>query len=189
MPSAEYDLGYLRAAVAALEDYLMANEVYWPIGAASPAGEPDYPRLTLGGLLLAQKRAHARDLSPEQRHELAEIDEQIDNLRNRWRVAWERKAGRSFSARLRLWNDFIEEYRANPSANLDRYAYEVERRVMLDLFREEAGAIPEAELKSLESLDKLLRAVLIPGDFIWEAELQSGFPKQKYWYLYGRPKA
>ncbi|HEY5573072.1 MAG TPA: hypothetical protein VIK64_08690, partial [Anaerolineales bacterium] len=63
MPSAEYDLGYLRAAVAALEDYLMSNELYWPIGAASPAGEPDYPRLTLGGLLLAQKRAHARDLS------------------------------------------------------------------------------------------------------------------------------
>lgn len=186
MPSVEYDLGYLRAALDTLEDYVLSTELYWPIGAKSPAREPDYPRLTLGGVLLAQKRAHAQDMSVEQRNELASIDEQIDAIRNRWRVAWERKAGRGFSQRLRLWNNFIEDYRHNPRGNADRYNYEVERRVMLHLLREEADAIPEAEQELLEALDKLLRAVLMPGDFIWEQQLESGFPKETYWYLYGR---
>lgn len=67
MPSAEYDLGYLKAGISALENYLLSNDLYWPVGASSPSGEPAYPRLTLGGLLLAQKRAHARNLTPEQR--------------------------------------------------------------------------------------------------------------------------
>jgi uncharacterized protein YukE len=188
MASADYDLGYLRAALDTLEDYLLSTEIYWPIGADSPAGAPDYPRLTLGGLLLAQKRAHAQDLSAEHRNELARIDEQIDALRSRWRVAWERKAGRGFSQRLRLWNDFIEDYRQNPKDNADRYNYEVERRVMLHLLGDEADAIPEAEHELLKGLDKLLGAVLIPDDFIWEQQLQSGFPRETYWYLYGRPR-
>ncbi len=188
MPSAEYDLGYLKAAIITLEPYLLSTELYWPIGVRSPAGEPDYPRMTLGYMLLAQKRAHARDLSMEQQSELARIDEQIDELRSRWRVAWERKAGRGFSARLRLWNNFIEDYRERPSANVDRYGYEVERRVMLHLLHDEAEAIPAAESELLIGLDKLLRAVLIPGEFIWDPELQSGFPQETYWYLYGRPR-
>lgn len=188
MPSAKYELGYLRAALDTLEDYLLSTELYWPIGAASPAGEPDYPRLTLGGMLLAQKRAHAQDMTVEQRDELARIDEQIDAIRNRWRVAWERKAGKGFSQRLRLWNDFIEDYRQNPKGNADRYNYEAERRVMLHLLGNEADVIPEAEQELLMALDKLLRAVLIPGNFIWDQQLQRGFPKATYWYLYGQPR-
>lgn len=189
MPSAEYDLGYLKAALDTLEEYLLSTELYWPIGTVSPSGEPAYPRLTLGGMLLAQKRAHAQDLTVEQRNELAGLDEHIDAMRNRWRVAWERKAGRGFNQRLRLWNDFIEDYRQNPQGNVDRYNYEVERRVMLHLLWDEAEAIPEAEQDLLEGLDKLLRSVLIPGDFIWDQHLQSGFPKETYWYLYGQPRS
>lgn len=188
MPSAEYDLGYLRAGIPALENYLLSNDLYWPIGASPPGGEPAYPRLTLGGLLLAQKRAHARDLTPQQRDELARLDEQMDDVRDRWRVAWERKAGRSFQARLRLWKNFLEDYRESPSANTDRYRYEVERRVMLHLLMDEAESVPQADLDLLKSLDKVVGAVLVPGDFIWDRELENGFPREPYWYLYGQLK-
>jgi hypothetical protein len=189
MPSAEYDLGYLRAGMSALEDYLLSNDLYWPIGAGSPSGTPPYPRLTLGGLLLAQKRAHARNLTPEQRDELARLDEQMDDVRDRWQVAWERKAGRSFQARLRLWNNFLEDYRESPSANIDRYRYEVERRVMLHLLMAEAEEVHEADMQLLKVLDEVVRSVLVPGEFIWDAALENGFPRESYWYLYGQLKA
>ena len=188
MLSAEYDLGYLRAGIPALENYLLSNDLYWPIGASSPSGERPYPRLTLGGLLLAQKRAHARDLTPAQRDELARLDEQMDDVRNRWQVAWERKAGRSFQARLRLWNNFLEDYRESPSANADRYHYEVERRVMLHLLMNEAKAISEADMELLRGLDKVVRSALVPDDFIWDPEHENGFPREPYWYLYGQLK-
>ena len=188
MPSAEFDLGYLRAGTSALENYLLSNDLYWPIGAGSPGGEPPYPRLTLGGLVLAQKRTHARGLTLEQRDELARLDEMMDDVRDRWRVSWERKAGRSFQARLRLWNNFLEDYRESPSANADRYRYEVERRVMLHLLGDEAGDVPEADMELLEVLDKVVHSALVPGDFIWDAELANGFPREPYWYLYGQLK-
>lgn len=112
----------------------------------------------------------------------------MDDVRDRWRVAWERKAGRGFQARLRLWNSFLEDYRENPNANADRYRYEVERRVMLHLLMDEAEAIPEAEMDLLKDLDKVVRSALAPGDFIWGPELENGFPQEPYWYLYGQFK-
>jgi len=189
MPSVEYDLGYLRAGLAALESYLLSKELYWNLGASSPRGEPAYPPLTLSGLLLSQARLHARSLDFSQRDELARIDEQMDEVRSRWRVAWDNKAAHDFRARLNLWRDFIEEYRERPEANADRYAYEVRLRVMLHLLASEASDIPVNETDLLAGLDRLLQAVFVPGDFIWEEELSSGFPRDTYWYLYGNLKS
>lgn len=186
MPSAAYDLGYLRAGLAALEGYLLSKELYWNLGAGPPPGEPAYPALTLSGLLLAQARLHARSLDMAQRDELGRLDEQMDEVRARWRVAWENKAAHDFRARLNLWRDFIEEYREMPEANADRYGYEVQRRVMLHLLTPEAAEIPQAEIQLLQELDAVLRAALVPGDFVWEEELAAGFPKDPYWFLYGR---
>lgn len=186
MPSAEYDLRYLRAGLVMLEKYLLSNELYWPIGTHPPAGEPPYPRLTLSAMLLARRRVHARPLDADQRAALAEMEQQMDALRSNWRVAWGKKAVAEFRARLTLWRNFMEEYRDKPDANADRYGYEVGRRVQLHLLAPDAGDVPQSELELLNGLDKLLRAVFVPGDFTWEAELEPAFPKDPFWYLYGR---
>ncbi|HEX7973485.1 MAG TPA: hypothetical protein VF498_03680, partial [Anaerolineales bacterium] len=81
MPSVEYDLRYLQAGVETLEDYLLSSSVFWNIGASPPHGEPAYPQLTLGGLMLSKLRIHARPLTPEQSAELATIDQQLDTAR------------------------------------------------------------------------------------------------------------
>jgi len=188
MPTLEYDLGYLQAACSILGDYLLSADLYWSIGNSPRRGEPPYPSLTLGGVLLAQARAHARPASGRLNEQIAQADEQINAVRQRWRSAWGRKAARDFHARLNLWRDFLEEYRQNPEANLDRYAYEVSRRVMSHLLESEAGEIPKAEIELLVGLDRLLRIVLIPGGFVWEKKLAPGFPQEVYWYLYGKLK-
>jgi hypothetical protein len=188
MPSAEYDLRYLQAGVPVLEDYILSSDLYWPAGVSALFGEPPYPQLTLGGLMLATTRTQAHTLTATQSPQLDSLTAQIATIRSRWRTAWGKKARAEFHWRLNLWRDFLAEYRESPGENFDRYAYEVTRRVQLHLLRLDAEGIPSEEITLLDSLDRLLNAVFQPGEFIWEPELSSGFPTQAFWYLYGKVK-
>lgn len=189
MPSIESDLSYLRAGADALQDYLLSNDIFWPIGAPAPAGEPPLPQLTLGGMLLAQARLLAKTgsakMSSQQQVELTNLEERLNAARGRWRVAWENKAGKEYGARLNLWRNFLNEYRENPENNAGRYSYEVSRRVQLQLLGKE-GAITPEQGEMLKGLDLLLKGIFQPGGFIWDDELAGGFPPETYWYLYGR---
>jgi hypothetical protein len=186
--SAAYDLGFIQAGVDLLEDYLLSKDIYWPLGKNPPHGKPDYPSFTLGSLLLARARAFARALSGQNQDRLSHLEIQLEAIRGKWRVAWGKKAAQEYRARLNLWRDFLEEYRHDPEANGRRYSYEVGRRVMLELLETEADEILVAEKKLSSSLDQYLKAVLLPGNFIWEQDLIAGFPETSYWYLYGELK-
>jgi hypothetical protein len=186
MLTASYDLNYLRAGLDQLESYLLSKDIYRPLGLQPAHGLPPYPQLTLGWLLLARLRAQATAQTPAERLELERLSLQLDALRSRWRSAWGLKAQAEARARLNLWRDFLEEYRQDPAANSDRFAYEVNRRLLLDLLAPEADSLPAAALQALAGLDGWLRAVLLPGSFIWEAPLAVSFPPAPYWYLYGK---
>jgi len=108
-------------------------------------------------------------------------------IRSKWRGNWGKKAAQDFSSRLALWRNFLGDYRKVPDDQAPFYAYEVRTRVILQLLEPEAVGIPAAELDMRTGLDTLLRAILVPGEFIWEAALESGFPKADYWYLYAQP--
>ncbi len=185
MSSPDYELRYFMAASASLEDYLLSKELYWVLHLTVPIGSPPYPPLTLDGLLLAQARLQGYSLSGIQQSRFTNICAQVDAMRSRWRVAWEQKAARSFRSRLNLWRDFIDEYGADPGDHADRYPYEVRLRVMLQLLEYDAHPMITTELELLEHLDSLLRSRLVPGQFIWDAELEKAFPADVYWYLYG----
>ena len=184
MVSAEYDLGYIGAALPVLESYLLAEDVYWSLVAAPPGGGPTYPNLTLGTLLLTLQKLRARSLSRDQHFELERAESKIGRQQLQWRSAWEKKSSREFGARLRLWRNYIEDYRRDAENNVDRYAYEVSRRVMLTLLADFADPANE-EIELLHGLDIMLQSVFIPGSFIWGEEYASGFPVDRFWYLYG----
>ena len=186
MLTAPYDLQYLQAGLDQLESYLLSTDIYRLLGLQAAPGPPPYPQLTLGWLLLARRRAQATAQTPNERFELDRITLQLDAQRSRWRSAWGNKAQAEFRARLNLWRDFLEEYRQDPAANYDRFAYEVNRRVLLELLTPEAARLPEADLQALAGLDGWLRAAFLPGEFIWEPILSSAFPRQPFWYLYGK---
>jgi hypothetical protein len=186
VPSVEYDFGYLRAAIPILENYLLSKDLYWALADSSPRGSPAYPQLTIGNLLLADARLNARQFSFEIQVELERLDNMLWAIAAKWRQAWQNKSGRDFSARLRLWRDFLEEYRAQPDNHIDRYPYEVGRRVQLELLANQLDEIPAAEHELLAGLDKMLGAVFVPGGFVWDADLVGGFPNPPFWYLYGQ---
>ena len=132
MKTFEYDLGYIQAGVEVMESYLLSDEVFWPVSATPPEGAPDYPRLTLDGLLLAECRLKAYPQDQAQSAQVQGVISDVELIRSKWRVMWEKKAGRCNSVRLRMWRDFLDEYRSSPQENADRYTYEVRVRVMLD---------------------------------------------------------
>jgi hypothetical protein len=183
--TSEYDLRYLRAGIDLLESYLLSQDIYRSLGVAPPAGEPPYPQLTLGWLLLSCRRLQASAVTPAQRDEAARLGAGLDATRTHWRVAWGNKARAEFRARLNLWRDFLDEYRAQPEANYDRYGYEVSRRVLLELLQPEAEGQEQADLDMLGGLDGLLKALFRPGEFVWDADLARAFPAGIYWFLYG----
>jgi hypothetical protein len=141
----DYEIGYLQAGVSALENYLLSHELYRPLDANALPGERPYPQLTLGGILLSRARAWAYPKSFSQQAELQNLDEQIEAVKVHWRVAWGKKASQSFQARLKLWRDYLDETIDKPEANADRYAYEVERRVMLHLLSPDTENLPQLD--------------------------------------------
>jgi hypothetical protein len=188
MPTAEYDLRYLREALESLESFLLADELFWNLPVQPPPGEPAYPALTLGGVLLSRSRLAALNLGAAEYTQFRSLSLQLDALLSRWRTAWERKALRSFKSRLAQWANFIEDYRKHPDAHVDRYVYEVRLRLMLDLLAVDLPEVPEEQAQLLKSLDSILSQVLEGSDFVWGKAYRDGFPRQKYWYLYGRLK-
>jgi hypothetical protein len=185
---AEYELRFINAGIDQLESYLLSNDIYRPIGVQPPSGGPPYPQLTLGWLLLFRLKAQAICQSGDQRAELELLNSKLGAIRAHWRSAWNNKSKAEFQARLNLWRDFLEEYRRLPGQNFDRYAFEVNRRAMLDLLLLEIEKLPHADKDSLEGLDKLLNTAFIPGEFIWDERFVPSFPRPNFWYLYGSLK-
>ena len=140
----ENDKAYLEAGIPELGDYLLSKELYWPISARGYT----LPRLTIGGTLLAQARLEARG------ERIESLVMQLDGVRSKWRVAWETKAGREVQARMRLWSNYLADYRHNPEAHADAYPHEVRYRVMLHLLLAELPA-PPAEQEALSQLDSV----------------------------------
>jgi hypothetical protein len=166
MPSPAEDRKYIEKGIDALENYLLSDVIYYPMIAPMPS-------LTLGGLMLAQRRLNAyEDASP--------LDMRLDTLRTRWRATWEKKAAQELRTRLKLWENYLNEYRYNEDL-AEYYAHEVRLRVMLGLLTDELKEEPD----ELFVLDQLLRANFIPGEFIWDEVLSVEFSRDDFWFLYG----
>jgi hypothetical protein len=187
MATINADLAFLQAGVSEMKAYLLSDLLFWPLSARPQSGGPAFPSLTLGGLLLARTRLRARG-SFQSEGKLVKLEEELEANRHRWGSAWVRKANWEFSSRLRQWQNFMEEYRQNPEAQAGFFKHEVGLRVMLALLAGAESEPPEAESEMLKALDRLLKLAFINGEFIWEPGLESGFPPETYWFLYGHLK-
>jgi len=186
MNTSRYQLDFIQAAVDQLKDFLFSDLIYWPIGIRAASGYKAYPQLTLGTLLLFLHQAEALSTDSESKTELSRSKTDIELIRTKWQAHWRRKAEAEFSARIKLWRDFLQEYRKDPEGNFDRYEYEVTRRVMLEWLAQESSSLKRPELEMLKSLDLLLKSLMVHGDFIWDQNLKPEFPEEVFWYLYGK---
>lgn len=181
-----YEIRYVETMLPELEKYLRSRELYRLVFVPREGDEPPYPTLTLGTYLLALKRAQGFIKTANQQSHWQKLARETDHLRSKWKQAWLDKARLDSSSRLRRWGDFLREYLQKPADQIDRYVYEVRNRVILELLKEENPDLSET-WNTLEQLDQRLRERWLKGNFIWESELETSFPPDLFWFLWGKP--
>lgn len=179
------DVRTVEAMAARLKPYIYEDELY-----GSMPG--DLPKLTIGGLLMRLSRLSALPglLSPAQQGTVSAAQNQFDGIRKEWGVAYENKLQRELKVRISALDQFFNECADNLRGCADEYPSQVEKRVMVELLKDEASvrsSLPAGLKGGLTALDNKIHRYFDPGDFIWDARLEPAYPKEKYWFLYGKP--
>lgn len=185
----EKDWVFLQAAVPELEDYLLSPVLFWPLNLRTGYPIPeDLTRLTLGNLLLTQARLKAFPWPEAQQVTLSNLTREIQQVRERWRANWQKKATQEIPSRLNLWKHAVEEILEAPT-NLSpsTWAYQVRHRAILHFLFGEVPANATPYTEALAALDQRLRPARPLNGFLWEAEIQAAFPPETFWFLYILP--
>lgn len=185
MQTIDEERAYLEAVLPELPDFLLSKDIYWPAGPRiTGPSRSQFAQLSLGNIRLAEARLVAG--SSLELH--ADLIAAIDQLNNRWRSNWSKKAALEFSSRLRMWKDRLEELLRDPSTAY--YRYEVRLRVILALLADDLLAgIPLQEQEYLAGLDARLKSASVKAGFIWDPVQQAGFAEETHWYLYRELKS
>ena len=181
MWDAEASLKSLEEAVEEIESYLLSNDIIW-----ARSGRPS---LSIG-LISLNLRWLGPILESDDQARLQSVKSKLAAVRDRWRVAWERKAVVELRSRLNLWRGYLGDLERRPGLG-SSYPQEVRNRaISVDLLKA-AGNQPEIKTlaASLDAVDRRLRENFQPGSFAWEQVPESAFPAEPYWFLYGRPRS
>ena len=171
MTAKDLNLRFVIEALPSLQDYLLSNELYWPLSGT-------LPRLTPGSLLLT-----LAFLSITEPVEAEKYHGQVDLVRSRWRTAWDKKISREFSNRMRLWSQYVSDQIKHPEQNMESFKVQVRGRVILQLLMDDFTDI--ALINELSNWDDLVKQKFIPGKFLWDSNFEILFPVEVYWFLYG----
>lgn len=170
------NLLFLKAGLEQLKDYLLSTEIFWNL--SLPA---NYPQFTLGNLLLAAAEVQAASGSmATDSSQVSELLAELAKQKKEWRTNWERKAQKEFGARLRQWVQYVDELAESRNRGPAHYKTDVRVRALLELLAAEAPALRG----QLASPDARLKRLIADGDFIWDEDVKSAFPKSKYWFLW-----
>jgi len=181
MSDKTYETKYLDDVLPRLSDYLLQDDLFWPVNTFAT---PPYPKLTLGNALLFLMRLQAKDAEAAQ-----DYVAKLDALRNEWKSHWEEKAVEEYKSRLQHWRQYLDELIKEPQTHAAYYHTEVRLRTLLSILHDEvkqSDLPPEAEL--LSALDSRLKAHVVSGDFVWGEDYAAVFSQGEYWYLYARPR-
>ncbi|GAP20125.1 hypothetical protein [Leptolinea tardivitalis] len=166
------DVEYLKASPSELEAYLLSHDIIRQL--------PDFS-FSAGGILLAYKRLESASLINEQ----VEANwKEIQTIRDHWKTAWATKCHQEYKMRLRQWGDFILGFASDKNEPSTAFRHQVRNRVIMHLLDSSNPAITAEFAESIQRKDKILDKYSVENDFVWEKEVQPGFPREDYWYLY-----
>lgn len=184
------NLNLLSLQINEFESYLLSRELYWPLSFRAPAGERPYRRLTTGNLLLNVNEISANldVLSPTQQVDFYDLMASWDMLRRQWLSALQEKAAAELESRINLWEAYITDLREQKTDGI-HFSVEVRNRVICELIPEQLGNLPVStdHKTKLKKMDGYLGRLFKTGPFLWHEDLESMYPADPYWYLYGNP--
>lgn len=186
----ETKIAILERMVARLDDYLDDTTLFKTITVYTPAGER-LAKLTIGALLEHFDALQAReDLTDTQRQRLTELSRTAGRIKKERADAYYQRLARELTSYTDSWRWFLQTCEDGNRRCVTDYPDEVAIRLRIARLLEEAGDRPEvdAQRTRVRRLDERLRAIWEPGDFVLRDASPASYPRDEYWWLYGRPK-
>ena len=186
-----HDMAVLEAMAAEMEPYLKSTILYWQLSPEQRISPPP-PLLTIGGTLLRARRLEAlRDtMEPEEAARLGDARAQFDQAIGEWPAHAARKIVHELDARLNSWRRYVADCQMRDRSCLNSFPSEAEKRTIVELLLDEGKDLIEVGpfRAQARALDGQFRAYFSRDDFVWDERLRTGFPKERFWWLYGRPE-
>lgn len=162
-----------------LEEYLRSDILYWHVAEPNPLGS-HMPQLTIGALLEAQVRAKAGGADAAA---LEAACAEHDRIHAAHPALYANKAIYELHSRLDAWQANLNDEGRKAKAI---YAQDARVRAKIYLIENALGTDVPAKLQAQrEQVDLGLFEIFVPGEFVWDARLQSAFPQSSCWWLYG----
>jgi hypothetical protein len=173
------DLAYLSSTANNLEDYLMSDSLYYPLGGDMQLG--------LGAMNEALWRLRSREdhgaLSATQREQLHTHVLAIDDVRKKLKALYDTKARKEFRSRVDTWRWFIDDPVGGPKA----WAAQAWSRIRLALLKLDVEQ-PKEAVMWLDLADRTLRERFTEGPFVIDADLEPAASRTDHWWLWGKPR-
>jgi len=188
--SIDRDLKEIAKMGETLQHYVLSDMLYMSIEGGL-FGSRDMPQITMGAFLLRLRRLNQfRDeMNGVQQATLDKAIAQHNAVRNEWTVHYEQKMEREAESRLKLLAEFFRDCRDNVKECSDAYRVEALKRTIVQelvMALDEQGYESQAVKSRVYHTDKELRGWVTDGEFIWSDKLMSVYPKERFWWLYGR---
>lgn len=182
-------LAITQAMADELADYLMSDHLYRQMVVKTPGGTKQ-PKMTLGALLenVETLRWNKADLTPDQRTQLAGIEEKVEIGRGAFSNQWNAHLRRELKSLMDSWKWYLDDAGRDASAR-ENYDSEAHIRTRIDLVMRALQDDPTIgnDRRDLNDLDARLRGMLRSGGYVGPRGEEAHYPASQTWWLYGRP--
>lgn len=187
--SADAKLAVLASMVEHLDDYLDDDRLFKTI-TAYPADGERLVKLTVGAMLDLTDELHSRDLTATQEEKLTELEQHAGRVRQQRSGAYYDKVAHELKSYADSWRWFLQSCEDGDRRCVTEYPDEVTTRLRIERLLNEAGDRQEVadQRRRIEKLDQRLRNIWSPGEFVLRDAPAEAYPRDAYWWLYGRPR-
>jgi len=183
-------LAIAQAMVDDLEDYLFGDQLFRQLIVRTPQGDRQ-PKMTIGALLdrLHSLEQQQSQLSLDQQMQLQAIRSRWQLLKSQWGSKYAEKVLWELKSLLDSWTWYMDDCASGARSCAEDYKSEVWIRVRVEeLLQDISGLADLSDTRArLAPLDARLKRIFLPGTFIWSPERATAYPKEKYWFMYGKP--
>ncbi len=183
------DLAIVQAMVDELEEYIIKDDLYRTVFARTPRGDEKLT-MTGGDLLtrLHRLQGDRESLSPEQQAALDVVQSQADSVIYSLNTRFNQRLARELKARLDSLQWFLDECAEDRRRCRTNYPFEIRNRQRIEEILKRIGDdLTDAQRARLREIDRRIEQGTTGRDFVWDENLQSVFPSDRYWYLYRLP--
>ncbi|MBI1293955.1 hypothetical protein GC175_03215 [bacterium] len=183
------DLAVVREMASEFQNYILSDEVYHILVVRTRQGDERIQ--SSGGDLLARLnklQEQITKLTPEQQDELRQLRRQLDESMADFRTRFHSLLEREVKARLNSLNWFLDECKQDQRQCRVSYPFEIRNRHRIDAIWDIIGDNPPEGMRGqIEAVDRRIRSITSPAEFVWDDQLKGIYPQGKYWYLYVLP--